>query len=407
MNSTVKYILTPLFVLLLGCQPASEEPKQNLEFSSPPSLDSSLTLEDILPSQNNPTKNNPNTPAAHQCDDLVKSQGAKAALPTCLDQAKAGDVHAQGRLGALYVNGELGVENWQEAMAWFIRAADQGHPEAQHIVATSYQLGRGVSKNDDLALLYLKKAAENKIYSAQYELATLLIARNEIAENRQKLAEYLQPAAKAGDYAAQVNLATVLMDFSLPQYDKAAFNWLNKSAEQGYAHGMYLLGKCYYNGIGTEINYEKAFPLFQQLAEKNHPLAQYMLGQMYYYAQGTESNFLLARKWILSAALKNVVEANALLAIFLKEDNHLEEVSDEQQEDYHTWINYAAANGSVSALFEKGKNHLFGLKSFNQDIPLGMQLINTAAKQGYSLAQQELEHIYENNLFGYSKENPT
>jgi hypothetical protein len=50
--------------------------------------------------------------------------------------------------------------NDAEAMAWFRKAADQGHADAANRLASGYQFGMGVAKNDAEAVRWYRKAAE-------------------------------------------------------------------------------------------------------------------------------------------------------------------------------------------------------------------------------------------------------
>ena len=50
-----------------------------------------------------------------------------------------------------------------------------------------------------------------------------------------------------------------------------------KLAEKEYLNEMFKLGCCYCNGIGTEINKQKAFELYQKAADLGHEIAQYNL----------------------------------------------------------------------------------------------------------------------------------
>src|SRR4051812_41261637 len=47
-----------------------------------------------------------------------------------------------------------------------------------------------------------------------------------------------------------------------------AFEWYNKSAEQGYFSAKFQLGYCHVNGIGTEVNKEKGFELYDEASGK-------------------------------------------------------------------------------------------------------------------------------------------
>ncbi len=49
----------------------------------------------------------------------------------------------------------------------------------------------------------------------------------------------------------------------------------------------------------------------------------------------------------------------------------------------------------VEALYLKGICHFYGKNQFEQNIDLGIQLLEQAAQQNYQLAQRELGRIYD------------
>ena len=59
-------------------------------------------------------------------------------------------------------------------------------------------------------------------------------------------------------------------------YNKA-FKLFKKSAERRYLSGITMLGHCYYDGIGTHIDKQKAFELYQKAAKLENSAAQYNL----------------------------------------------------------------------------------------------------------------------------------
>ena len=63
--------------------------------------------------------------------NTVLTQKLTQALPALRVDAEAGVVEAQYRLGALYDDGEGVVADAAEALKWYRRAAEAGHPRAQ------------------------------------------------------------------------------------------------------------------------------------------------------------------------------------------------------------------------------------------------------------------------------------
>lgn len=85
-------------------------------------------------------------------------------------KAESGDAEAQYKLGHLYsVGGDGFPENEEEAFKWYLKAAEQGHANAQHQIGWRYLYGRGVSKDLTKAeLWFLKCAAQGKDISYTY-----------------------------------------------------------------------------------------------------------------------------------------------------------------------------------------------------------------------------------------------
>lgn len=86
--------------------------------------------------------------------------------------ALRGEAPAQYSLGRLYEKG-LGTDrNYDEALRWYRRAAEQNHADAQYRVAVAYAFGAGgVSKDETQAAKWLQRAAENGHVKSQKMLA--------------------------------------------------------------------------------------------------------------------------------------------------------------------------------------------------------------------------------------------
>ena len=68
--------------------------------------------------------------------------------PELVQKAEAGDPESQYRLSRCYVLGNLGVaEDLKESTKWHIKAAEQGHLEAEFTLGTHYFAGLGVAKD--------------------------------------------------------------------------------------------------------------------------------------------------------------------------------------------------------------------------------------------------------------------
>ena len=75
-----------------------------------------------------------------------------------LAAAEQGDVEAQARLGVLYSSSPQ--SNYQEALAWYKKAASQGNARAMVDIGDMYKRGKGVLANLQEAFNWFSKAAE-------------------------------------------------------------------------------------------------------------------------------------------------------------------------------------------------------------------------------------------------------
>src|ERR1043165_1000587 len=67
------------------------------------------------------------------------------------------------------------------------------------------------------------------------------------------------------------------------------YNWLLNN--QNHLNSIYLLGYFNYHGIGTNINMQNAFELYQKVAELGNNVAQFNLANMFIDGKGVDKNY--------------------------------------------------------------------------------------------------------------------
>ena len=75
--------------------------------------------------------------------------------------AESGVPEAQFWVGVSLEQHQFGVTDKQEALKWFLLAAEGGNPDAEHVVGLRYELGNGVPQNYALAANWFYKAAQH------------------------------------------------------------------------------------------------------------------------------------------------------------------------------------------------------------------------------------------------------
>ncbi|MBQ4597794.1 MAG: sel1 repeat family protein, partial [Methanocorpusculum sp.] len=84
----------------------------------------------------------------------------------------------------------------------------------------------------------------------------------------------------------------------------------------GYIDAIHYIGLCYFKGYGTPSNPERAVEIWQKNVLKKNPLTQYMLGYCYFHGIGIERNRIVARAYLKTAEALGNTDAS----ILLKED---------------------------------------------------------------------------------------
>src|SRR5882762_9936705 len=75
-------------------------------------------------------------------------------------KAEKGDARYQFELGITLFHGNLGMaKNYQEAVKWYHKAADQNFAAAQDVLGFCYSIGQGVAKDEVEGVKWLRRAA--------------------------------------------------------------------------------------------------------------------------------------------------------------------------------------------------------------------------------------------------------
>jgi len=122
--------------------------------------------------------------------------------------ASRGDREAQYTLAHLLIKGQSGLARDSEAaVAWFERAAGNGHRDAAFDLAQFYIEGKWLPKDNQRALYWLEKAADLGQVDAQYWLG--LIYRKRFPD---QAVDWLKKATAAGHPEAARELAALCQE---------------------------------------------------------------------------------------------------------------------------------------------------------------------------------------------------
>jgi localization factor PodJL len=152
--------------------------------------------------------------------------------------ARLGDSDAQFRIGTRFLS-DGAFSNGGAAIAarWLERAADRGHVEAQFMLASLFERGAGVPKDESKAMSLYRKAANAGHIRAMHNLGVLLSAR-ESPQDYSEAAVWFARAAQAGLTDSQYNLALLYeRGLGVEQDLSRAYLWYRAAGRGGDKEG--------------------------------------------------------------------------------------------------------------------------------------------------------------------------
>ncbi len=186
--------------------------------------------------------------------------------------AENGDARAQLEAGNCLRWGYGGVEkDLKAALAWYLKAAEQGHAEAQFKLGDVYQFGGGVDRDLKEAFKWFRKAAEQGHAAAQNSIGSHFFTQG-------------------------------------PDKNKEAIKWFRKAAEQGHPGAQFNLGTAYMSASGVKGNQAEAIKWWRRAAEKSDAMSQAQLGKLYWKGGPVPEDKVRAFAWFSLAARNAAME---------------------------------------------------------------------------------------------------
>lgn len=214
-------------------------------------------------------------------------------------KAQNSDATAQFKLGKNYYDGKGIKQDYEKAVKWYTKAAEQGLADAQEELGDCYKFGEGVRKNKKKAIYWYTKAAEQGHAKIQFSLAY----DYECDKNYEEALKWCTKAAEQG-HADTQNIVGKYYEYGkgVEQNFEEAVKWYTKAAEQGFEYAQYNLARCYDTGKGVDKNPEEAVKWYTKAAEQRHDEAQYSLGVCYETGYGVNEDLQKAIYWYTESA---------------------------------------------------------------------------------------------------------
>ena len=314
--------------------------------------------------------------------------------------AEQGDARAQYELGERYEKGRDGLaSNYEEALRWFRRAAEQGHAGAQNNIGGAYREGHGVAQDYEEALRWFRRAVEQGHADAQSNIGRMYMNGWGVPQDYREALRWFRLSAEQGSAFGEVNLGVMHEDgLGVQQNYLEAAGWYRLVAERGYTGGtedraiafaQNKLGFLYEDG---RLAYDPAEAVrwFRLAADQGDADAQLNLGYMYEYGRGVRQDPAEAARWYRLAADQGDAVAQTNLGILYEYGRGVRQDPAEAAR----WYRLAADQGDAVAQNKLGILYEDGL-GVRQDPAEAARWYQLAAGQGHAFAPSNLDRLRE------------
>ena len=281
-----------------------------------------------------------------------------------------------------------------QAVAWYEKAAEQGHVQSQMKLVVAYSNGLIVPKDDRRAVFWARKAAELGDTGGQMVLGTAYAAGQGVPKDNTQALYWFRKAAEQGGFTgamAKQKIQELESAGAPPTPAPPDFDVIRRRAEGGDAEAQYKLGTLYGEEKSVLKDDVKSAIWVRKAAEQGFTAAEASLADMYFIGIGVPREPAQVLTWTRRAAKHGNAESQRALSNFyflgwmgLSKDNAQGIV----------WLRKAAEQGDAEAQYKLGLVYQLGQKTPKDD-PQAIKWYQKAAEQGNTAAQYELGRRYE------------
>lgn len=324
--------------------------------------------------------------------------------------------HAGGlnNLACCYFYGIGTSINQEKAFELFNEAAELGHPSAMYALGCFYELGLVIDKDIFKAVEYFTLAGSEGCVDSSIKLGSWISQLNSPADREMQFSLALRYLYGQGvtqsnpsalfwcKKAANLDFPPALFLLGMFYLDgeivtrslETSFKYFEQSATLGFGKAMNNLALCYENGIGTQIDEEKAKYWHTMSRKHASPLPSSTSRQI--DGEGFVSEISTAfSENANNELLDQVKEADEQFEIGSQYENGIGRALD-LESAYH-WYHKSASQGYPNALDALGSCLEYG-KGVTKNLEAAFQKYSEAAAVGFSKSCFSLGRFYEHGL---------
>lgn len=308
--------------------------------------------------------------------------------------ADQGLSEAQYWLGLMYdpTSPEPVIPDADEALKWYSLAASRGFPDAQYQLGSYYDQWKAPGDDLLLAAMWYAQAAEQGHGGAQYQLGLMYEKGHGIPQDLLEAERLFRLAADAGSSLAQRSLASVLAAGTATATDdqEHRLTEIRFAAEElGYPESQFSLAQSYERGFDVPVDLEEAAQFYKMAADSGLADAQHALCRLFWTGQGVPQDASRSYDWCLAAAEQGHAGAANQLGFLYASGIYV----DKNDEEAVVWFRMGADAGDTTS-----QKNLAVMYSQGRVIPDGsteaVRWLRLAATRGNAEAQTLLGARY-------------
>lgn len=318
-------------------------------------------------------------------------QDKALAIETFKLAATLGSANAKSRLGLCYMNGDGCEQNDAVAFEYFKSAAEENHATALFHLAKCYDQGIGTEQNFRLAFKNYSKAATLGHSESKYEAGKMNLQGRGTKKDPDAAYRMFSSAVRHGYAAAEYELANCFFDGTGAVRNRASAYTHYLSAynvqDENQGDAAYRLGLCHLNGFGASLDKNIAVEWFEKGRALLSPEATYMLGECYYYGVGVAKDIEQAFNLYAEAAhiaqdSPSPIKCHAHLFLALAQCYESGAGTPKDAQKALAAYKTASEHGDEEALYRTGRAIISGI-GMRSEYPAARTYFLRAARHGY------------------------